>query len=166
MFRTIADFESVWNEEREATLRIFRLLSDKTFHQKPHDNVRDPATLASHITHTIGEMLARTGIQVEGYHEEADNAWTVAELVSAYEKQSASALQQIKQHWTDASLADMHDMYGEQWSSTQVLQSLVMHQIHHRGQLTVVMRLLQLPVTGIFGPAREEWALMGLPPMN
>jgi uncharacterized damage-inducible protein DinB len=166
MFRTIADFETVWNKEREATLRIFRLLSDKTYHQKPHDSVRDPATLAGHITHTIGEMLARTGIQVEGFTDEADNTWTVAELVSEYEKQAASALQQIKQHWTDALLSDMHDMYGEQWSKAQVLQVLVMHQIHHRGQLTVVMRLLELPVTGIFGPAREEWALMGMPAMN
>ncbi|MFN8711388.1 MAG: DinB family protein [Bacteroidota bacterium] len=166
MFRTIADFEAIWNDEREATLRIFRLLSEKNFHQKPHDNVRDAATLAGHITHTIGEMLARTGITVDGYHEEADAPWTVADLIADYEKQSTSALQQIKSHWTDASLTDMHDMYGEQWSKATVLQVLVMHQVHHRGQLTTIMRLLGLPLTGVFGPSREEWEQMGIPPMN
>ncbi|MCU0432854.1 MAG: DinB family protein [Bacteroidia bacterium] len=166
MFHSIANFETVWNEEREATLRIFRLLQDKSFHQKPHNDVRDPATLASHITHTIGEMLLRTGIEVEGYEEDGGDAWTVAELCTAYEKQSAAALLQIKQHWTDASLAEMHDMYGEQWSKARVLQVLVLHQVHHRGQLTVVMRLLGMPVTGIFGPTREEWVQMGLPAMN
>jgi uncharacterized damage-inducible protein DinB len=165
MFSTIADFEATWAEEREATLRIFRLLTDAHFHEKPHDNVRDAATLAGHIAHTIGEMLSRTGLVIEGYTETVDVPWTVADLLADYERQSTSALQQVKTQWTDATLAEMVDMYGEQWSKATVLKVLVLHQVHHRGQLTVTMRLLGLPVAGIYGPTHEEWALMGLPPM-
>jgi uncharacterized damage-inducible protein DinB len=43
------------------------------------------------------------------------------------------------------------------------LGALVGHQTHHRGQMTVLMRQAGLVVPGIFGPAREEWAKMGMP---
>jgi len=45
-----------------------------------------------------------------------------------------------------------------------VLVSLITHQAHHRGQMTVLMRQAGLKVPGVYGPAREEWAAMGMPP--
>ena len=38
------------------------------------------------------------------------------------------------------------------------------HQTHHRGQMTVLMRQAGLTVPGVYGPAREEWAAMGMEP--
>jgi uncharacterized damage-inducible protein DinB len=43
------------------------------------------------------------------------------------------------------------------------LQALISHEIHHRGQMTVLMRQAGLKVPGIYGPAREEWAAYGMP---
>lgn len=56
-------------------------------------------------------------------------------------------------------------MYGEQWPKGLVLSILIAHQTHHRGQMTVLMRQAGLPVPGMYGPSKEEWAAMGLPPM-
>jgi len=39
-----------------------------------------------------------------------------------------------------------------------VLQTLVVHQIHHRGQMSVLMRQAGLVPPGIYGPTREEAA--------
>ena len=47
-----------------------------------------------------------------------------------------------------------------------VLISLVRHQAHHRAQMTVLMRQAGLAVPGIYGPAREEWAAMGMEPQQ
>jgi uncharacterized damage-inducible protein DinB len=48
-----------------------------------------------------------------------------------------------------------------------ILRSMVFsHLIHHRGQLTVLMRQAGLKVPGVYGPAREEWAAMGMQPME
>lgn len=47
-------------------------------------------------------------------------------------------------------------MYGEIWKINKVLSVVVKHQTHHRGQLTVIMRLAGLKVTGVYGPAKEE----------
>jgi uncharacterized damage-inducible protein DinB len=31
------------------------------------------------------------------------------------------------------------------------------HLIHHRGQLSVFLRLLDVPVPGMYGPSRDEY---------
>ena len=54
------------------------------------------------------------------------------------------------------------DMYGEMWAKGKTLGVLVTHQIHHRAQLTIVMRLAGLKVPGVYGPSNEEWAAMGM----
>ena len=46
------------------------------------------------------------------------------------------------------------------------LDVLIRHQSHHRGALLVVMRLLEMPVFGIYGPANEEWSQMGMTPQE
>jgi uncharacterized damage-inducible protein DinB len=53
-------------------------------------------------------------------------------------------------------------MYGQRWKRGFTLTALVEHQIHHRGQMTVLMRQAGLRVPGIYGPAREDWASMGM----
>ena len=41
---------------------------------------------------------------------------------------------------------------------TRGMAVLVMlhHEIHHRGQMTVLMRQAGLPVPGVYGPAKDE----------
>lgn len=55
------------------------------------------------------------------------------------------------------------EMYGEKWPRGQSARILIDHQIHHRGQLTVVMRQAGLQVPGVYGPSKEEWAGYGAP---
>ncbi len=42
-------------------------------------------------------------------------------------------------------------------------QILLLHQTHHRGQMTVLMRQAGLPVAGMYGPTKEDWAKYGMP---
>ena len=53
-------------------------------------------------------------------------------------------------------------MYGMKWARGLTLQMLIVHQAHHRGQMTVLMRHAGLAVPGVYGPAREEWATHGM----
>jgi uncharacterized damage-inducible protein DinB len=41
-----------------------------------------------------------------------------------------------------------------------VVTSLIRHQIHHRGQMTTLMRMAGVVVPGVYGPSREETAAM------
>ena len=41
-----------------------------------------------------------------------------------------------------------------------VLNVLIRHQIHHRGQMTILMRQAGVVVPSVYGPSREETAAM------
>ena len=59
-------------------------------------------------------------------------------------------------------LKDEINMYGQMWTREATLTSLVVHQIHHRAQMTVLMRQAGLKVPGIYGPSKEEWGQFGM----
>jgi uncharacterized damage-inducible protein DinB len=66
--------------------------------------------------------------------------------------------------WTDVDLDTVDDMFGERWTRRFTLLVLINHQIHHRGQMTVLMRQAGLRVPGMYGPAMEDWAQWNMEP--
>lgn len=166
MYNSINDFANDWKYESESTLKIFSALQDSMLTTKVHERVRTAGILAWHITHTLKEMMERSGLVIDLKHQESYNGETVAELVASYKQASESLLTQITSHWTDTTLQQEDNMYGEMWKRGITLSVLIHHQIHHRGQLEVIMRICGLRVPGIYGPANEEWAAMGMPAME
>lgn len=166
MVRKIEDFLNSWKYETEATAKLFSMIDEHRFHEQIHPKVRSCARMAFHITQTIGEMMSHTGIHVEGYHEETDLYWSKQELIETYTRFAQSCAEQINKNWKDDDLESTDNLYGEEWKKGTTLDVLIRHQSHHRGELLVVMRLLEMPVFGIYGPANEEWSQMGMTPQE
>jgi len=164
MIRTIADFDRLWQTEMEATQKIFKHLTTRSLTQEVHPDVRTLGRLAWHVVTSIPEMGARTGLTFPGPAADAPVPATAKEIFDAYNVLAISLLQQVKTGWKDDTLLVEDEMYGEKWMRGLTLQILVLHQIHHRAQMTVVMRLLGLSIPGIYGPAKEEWASFGATP--
>ena len=164
MYRKIEDFTRDWKYESESTLKVFGNLTDAVLNKEINGDVRTIARLAWHITSSISEMINRTGLSVEGPAEHAEAPSTMKEIIDMYKRSSDSLLAEINK-WNDSNLTDEVPMYGETWTRGGTLMVLVTHQAHHRGQLTVLMRLSGLKVPGVYGPSKEEWAAMGLPAM-
>lgn len=164
MIRSIADFEALWQMELDATLKILKNITTASLDQAVHPDVRSLGRSAWHIVTSIPEMAGRTGLKLAGPHHEAPIPATAAEIVDAYATVARSVLENVKTHWTDKDLLVEDDMYGEKWARGKTLDVLVTHQIHHRAQMLVVMRLLGLSVPGIYGPTKEEWSTYGMPP--
>ena len=162
MFRTINDFLEAWKYESEATLKVFGNLTDDSLNQKVTSDGRSLGFIAWHITDTIPEMLSKTGLPFN--HDENTPAPASVETIKDIYKNSSKAVTElISQNWKDEMLNDDINMYGQIWKRSSVLSSLVAHQTHHRGQMTVLMRQAGLKVPGIYGPAKEEWAQFGMP---
>lgn len=152
-----------WQHESKATLQVFEKLTDTSLKQAVMPGGRTLGRLANHIIETLTEMPHRMGL---GIAEENPAYSTVGELVSNYQRCSDQLIAAVKQHWTDSSLDDSVNMYGEPWTHRFSLSVLINHQIHHRAQMTVLMRQAGLAVPGIYGPSREEWEQMGMPAMQ
>jgi uncharacterized damage-inducible protein DinB len=164
MFRTIDDFATLWTREAGETQKVLDLLTDTSLAQPVTSDHRTLGRMAWHVTGTIKEMMERTGLRVEGPPEHASVPSSARAIAQMYTKSAKSLTDAVRKGWTDATLSQTDEMYGEQWTRGFTLTSLVLHQVHHRGEMIVLMRQAGLKVPGIYGPAKEEWAQMNMQP--
>ena len=162
MYRKIEDFFTTWKHEADITLKTFGNLTDDSLGQKAFPAGRTLGFLAWHITVTLGEMMGKTGLRVDAPAEHSPVPKTAKEIYTAFEKSTNSLVEQIQKNWTDATLLEEDTMYGEPWKKGATLYALVLHQTHHRGQMTVLMRMAGLLVPGAYGPSKEEWVSFGM----
>ena len=162
MYLKLKDFVADWKYESEATQKFFTNITDEILAVKENENIRSIGRLCWHITITISEMMNKTGLLINGPEERSNPPQHMSEISEAYKKSSDELVVQIQSHWNDDSLQEENNLYGESWKNGKTLQILVQHQIHHRGQMTVLMRLHGIKVPGIYGPSKEEGAEWGL----
>ena len=163
MFRRVADFQKAWQHEKDSTLKILGALTDASLGQAVTRDDRTLGRVAWHLATTPAEMMERTGLTVGGPAHDTSPPASAAAIVAAYEA-AATAVADGVAAWSDATLEAEDDMYGDRWPRGFTLQSLIVHQAHHRGQMTVLMRQAGLAVPGVYGPSREEWTAYGMPP--
>ena len=166
MFTTIKDFVDQFTTERANTLKIFGALADESLGQNVAHDHRTLGRLAWHITlmYVEGAMTRPAGLNITGAKEDSTPPKTAAEIREVYDNVSRQFLDQIKENWTDASLQEERDFFGTRWRMGFMLEVILRHEIHHRGQMTVLMRQAGLKVPGVYGPAYEEWKNFGAEP--
>lgn len=163
MIRKIEDFERNWQYEAESTVKLLQNLTDESLGQKITEDSRSLGFLAWHLVITLGEMPGKVGLKIDAPGEESEVPTSAQEIVSAFETAANSVKEEVSKNWTDETLLLEDNLYGETWTRGLTLLFLMMHQAHHRGQIIVLMRQAGLKVTGIYGPAREEWEAFGMP---
>ena len=163
MYRKLEDFINDWTQESEFTIKVFNNLTDESLTKKVNENVRTAGRLAWHITTSMVQLGHYTGLTFKSVEENSPAPGTVKKIVNAYKEVSENIITEIKAKWNDETLNLEDDMFGEKWKRGMTLAIIISHQIHHRAQLTVVMRLNGLKVPGIYGHAKEEWSQYGMP---
>lgn len=163
MYRIINDFLEDWAYESEATLKIFTNLKDESLDQKVYEGGRSLRIIAWHITLSIPEMLNHAGF-TDFKLGEFNPPQRLSDIIAEYKKNSELLVNFVKSNWKDDDLLTEINIYGENWKIGKFLSVLVVHQIHHRAQMTVLMRQAGLMVPGIYGPSKEEWAAANMPP--
>ena len=166
MYYKISDFIEDWKYESESTKKVLRNLTDEVLTVKFNNNIRTAGRLAWHIVTSLGEMAHRTGLKFDTVDDNSPVPATAKEIIDEYKRTSGNMIMEISETWNDETLKQEDDMYGEKWARGKTLGVLVTHQIHHRAQLTVVMRLAGLKVPGVYGPSKEEWAGYGMEPQQ
>lgn len=164
MIHSISEFETLWIRESAATQKILDRLTDSSLDCPVAPGNRTLGRLAWHIVTTIPEMMSRTGLEFKGVQHTDPVPRRAEDISRAYRQVAGTILDQIRDKWTDSSLVVEDEMYGERWKRSESLTGLIFHEIHHRGQMTVLMRQAGLKVPGVYGPALEEWAEYGMQP--
>src|SRR5262249_48351931 len=162
MYVKLVHFQKAWGYESAQTSKMLRSLTDTSLMQAVTAQDRTLGRIPWHVTTAIPEMMGRTGLTLAGPRHDAPLPHTAQAIADGYDQVSKSVADEIARAWSDESLDVQDDMYGQKWKRGYTLFALVTHQTHHRGQMTVLMRQAGLKVPGVYGPAREDWAAMGM----
>ena len=149
-------------QEAQTTRRVLERVPDAHLGWKPHAKSMSLGQLALHVATTpggIAEMATKPYVELPQFNQPA--ATKAAELVPALEESVAKA-KRLLGGMDDAALAvTWKVMNGGQEVMAMprgaVLRAIMLnHWYHHRGQLSVYLRLLGVPVPSIYGPSADE----------
>jgi uncharacterized damage-inducible protein DinB len=108
-------------------------------------------------------MMHKGGLEIDSPAEDSDPPETAKEIQDTYAKTADLFSAQVSEKWTDDMMNDDVELYGQKWKRRLLCSGTVKHEIHHRGQMTVLMRQAGLKVPGAYGPSKEEWSAYGMP---
>jgi uncharacterized damage-inducible protein DinB len=159
MFISIDQFINEWTHEAEGTLKYLNVLTDDSLDQAIEEDHFSLGELAWHVTTAAKEIVSQSGLKID-LTIQGEMPGSAKEIAETYNKVSNAIVEAAKAQWNDESLKEMKNCFGFDMPVFAILRMTLNHQIHHRGQMTVLMRQAGLVVPGIYGPSREEWAKM------
>jgi len=148
--------------EAETTRRVLERVPQDKLAWKPHARSMSLGQLALHVAQTPGavaQLIAEDECQVPQFTQ--PEATSRAELLAALD-QSVSGAKTKLEGWDDASLmAEWRLRSGAKTIMAlprvgMVRSIMLNHWYHHRGQLLVYLRLLDVPVPSVYGPSADE----------
>ena len=150
------------DQEAQTTKRVLDRIPDDKLAWKPHPKSYSLGQLALHIASAPGSVAAAAvPDSMEAPNFSQPEPKSRQEVLDTFSKSLESAKDALMK-MDDARLTSM-------WSLTRkgkVLMSvpriafirsiLMNHNYHHRGQLSVYLRMLDVPVPSIYGPSADE----------
>ncbi|MFD0764585.1 DinB family protein [Mucilaginibacter lutimaris] len=163
MYYHITEFLEDWTNETGKTIEVYSMIPEGSKDIIVNNKVRSLSRLAYHIPQIITQIGVRTGL-FDGPELPEDPLPFTMDLTGSlyldvHKKMAAAVLKK----WPDDMLQGEVDLYDHKWRRGDVLSLLTHHEVHHRSQMTVIMRIAGLKVPGLYGPVREDWELWGLP---
>ena len=150
--------------EAEATRRLLERIPGDKLDWKPHAKSMSLGQLGTHIAKSIGfsaSLMTQAGADYDDLEMEMPAIDSVDEIVSAHEE----SLQQAKNAMSNISDEQAMAPWKFTRSGVEVMSIpvvgvartfLLNHLYHHRGQLGVYLRLLDISVPSVYGPSADE----------
>lgn len=149
--------------ETNNTGRILNRLSDGHWNYKPHEKSMSLGELASHVVELHNWVNLAASKDVFDFQKDYKprTAATIKELKTELEeglrKNKEFVSNQPDEFWLTGWKLTAGDHIIAEMPKLGALRFIIHnHLIHHRGQLTVYMRLLDLTLPGIYGPSADE----------
>ena len=154
------------HEAKTTRACLERVPADK-FDWKPHEKSMEFGKLAAHIAEMFGwtpATLQQAELDFSKMDYKPFAPKTTEDLLEFFDKTVAEAIDVLRNTGDEVFLEDWTMRNGEQVYFTMpkavVMRSFVMnHIVHHRGQLSVYLRLNDIPVPAIYGPSADEGSM-------
>jgi len=156
-------FLKVWDVEAEKTVRVLRALPRDKYDFRPDPGGRSLGELAWHLAE--GDAYNSYGVEKGQFAPEVrppgiERPKQVEALAPGYERVHREAAARIRKMAPENLERKIRFFTGEDLSGGEILWGAIFHNIHHRGQLSLMCRLAGGVSPGVFGPNREEMAAL------
>jgi len=157
-----------FDQEMQNTRKTLERVPDDKWNWKPHEKSGTIGWLAGHVATLPGWATMTINTTEFDYAPASGKSdyqppktGNRSELLAAFDKESSAARaalasvsdQDLLKTWK--LLAGGQEIFA--MPRIAVLRGVVMnHLIHHRAQLTMYFRLLNIPVPGLYGPSADE----------
>ncbi len=151
-------------QENAATRRILERIPSDKLDWKPHEKSMTLGQLGLHIANNarvVSEMATQSEVEMPDFSDGPPSPASTDEILGALDAANESA-QQIISGFSD-------EQMGEPWTAKMgdtpmmtlpragLLRGILLnHGYHHRGQLSVYLRLLDVSVPSVYGPSADE----------
>jgi uncharacterized damage-inducible protein DinB len=159
----INELLTTYDRETTITRTLLQRITNKTLSWKPHLKSTSMEGLGRHLAHMVtwgllsftqseSDMNARTPMPP---------TQTVEDILTAFDR-NVAAVRSLITKSSDKNLQEMWRLTHNgqtimTMSRSNVVYSMILsHMIHHRGQLSVYLRLNEIPVPSIYGPSADE----------
>lgn len=162
MSSTIEALLTEFQEEMPAVRRILDRVPTEKISWRPHPKSRTLGELALHVANLPG--IAEKIITLDEFTPGGGPPTIVTsreQVLAAFEKSAAAGEQALRGLTDERAAGDWRLVFqGKEILRRPRIRALrtnmLNHLYHHRGQLSVYLRLLEVPVPVVYGPTADE----------
>ncbi|MGE0439228.1 MAG: DinB family protein [Gemmatimonadales bacterium] len=157
-----SEFATELEQEAATTRRVLERIPGDRLGWRPHPRSFSVGQLGLHIAGVapgVSRLALEDRVELPDFAQ-AEPAGT-AEIIAAFDQGVSEAADRLR------SISD--GRYGQPWQVVQagqvklempraaLVRKILLNQLyHHRGQLTVYLRQLEIPVPSVYGPSADE----------
>ncbi|MCZ2100192.1 MAG: DinB family protein [Chitinophagales bacterium] len=150
--------------EAEGTRKMLSLVKEEHFDFKPHEKSMSMKSLAAHIAVLCGWpgfIATSTALDLASNDVPRPSINSTEDLVAAFDGAMQDSLAKLE----NVSDADLNAMWALKHGDHVIMEMPrgafirfmgMNHMIHHRAQLGVYLRLLNIPIPGMYGPSADD----------
>lgn len=150
--------------EASQTKRMLERIPVDQFNWKPHEKSRAIGQLAIHVAQIpawTSRILTSTDFDIMTFRREVPEVKTADDLISISESNVQKAIEDLQNASDEQMFAPWTFRRGDHiilsLPRVAAIRSMAInHLVHHRGQLSVYLRLLNIPVPGMYGASADE----------
>lgn len=154
------------DEEAQITRSMFARIPDDKFDWQPHPKSMTIRRLASHIAELpswVAMAITTDELDFEANPYKVQELNTTAEVLAFFEECLAKGNAQL--------IESAESILSENWTlrsgshiilvrtKAEVIRMSINQMVHHRAQLGVFLRLLNVPIPGSYGPSADDLGL-------
>ena len=152
-----------FDQETAITRKMLERVPNDKWDWKPHEKSMSIQSLAVHIAELPGWVamaLHTEGLDFATMDYKPTQVQTAEELLKVFDESVAKGRQTLSNakeedllpKWTMKTGDKVHAVF----TKYEVIRHSLAQSIHHRAQLGVYLRLLNIPIPGTYGPSADE----------